>query len=158
MNNIEIFLRKNKLLSDDKQFAPDDVRPAGRGKKYSNLRLEQKNDFFLTVSKKFFFTSQYWNSCWGGIAAISSEGEMIPCVFSRDLSVGNIRKESFRCLIEKLKNRYWFITLDQVEKCCDCEFRYACSDCRALSVNSGLGLFGRPVRCSYNPYQKSKSC
>jgi len=158
MKNIEVFLRENELISNDKQFTPDDVRPTGRGRGHSKLCPKQKDGFFLTVSKKFFEMSHHWNSCWDGIAAVSSDGEMIPCVFSRDLSVGNIRKESFGNLIKKLKDYYWSITLDQVEKCCDCELRYACTDCRALSANSGLGLFGKPVKCSYNPYQQSNIC
>lgn len=43
------------------------------------------------------------------------------------------------------------ITKDQIETCKDCEFRYACSDCRAYLEDPSL-ITSKPLKCGYDPY------
>ena len=40
---------------------------------------------------------------------------------------------------------------DDVEGCKDCEYRYACDDCRPLAMGDGDGLYGKYPRCTYLP-------
>ena len=48
----------------------------------------------------------------------------------------------------------WHTTKDHVEKCKDCEYRYACNDCRPLAQGSDSGKrwLASSVDCLYNPY------
>jgi MoaA/NifB/PqqE/SkfB family radical SAM enzyme len=46
----------------------------------------------------------------------------------------------------------WNISKDEVEICRDCEYRYACTDCRAFT-DKKANKYARPSRCNYNPYQ-----
>ncbi len=153
MEAIEAFLRVEKLLGDDEPFEPDDVRPVGRG---CNNAVEPgmalNYDFYFTVTSSFFHQARRSNPCWRGIMAVSADGNVFPCVFARDGSFGNLQQASMKTAIAALQRHCWGITLDAIERCRDCEFRYACMDCRALSINSQLGLYGRQPRCSYDPY------
>ncbi len=44
----------------------------------------------------------------------------------------------------------WFLTKDLVEECQDCEFRYACLDCRCFLKKPG-NLYSKPLKCQYTP-------
>ena len=48
--------------------------------------------------------------------------------------------------------KVWLINKDQIDICKDCELRYACSDCRAYTVDPEK-LNSKPVKCGYDPYQ-----
>lgn len=109
------------------------------------------------IKKPKFQTSPYlfslcrqWNSCWYGKFAVTASGDIIPCIFARDLICGNIHINSFESIREKLID-YWSITKDKVNECSVCEFRYACDDCRPLSLGEGKGLLGKYPRCLYDP-------
>lgn len=104
----------------------------------------------FTTSPENFSRNRHWNSCWYGKFAITSKGDIIPCIFARDTVCGNIRTDSWDKIREKLLEK-WGITKDSVETCKDCEFRYACDDCRPLSLGDGGGLLGKYPRCLYNP-------
>lgn len=97
-----------------------------------------------------FSCNRQWNSCWYGKLAITSSGDVIPCIFARDLICGNVRTDSYDSIREKLLE-YWRITKDKVETCRSCEFRYACDDCRPLAIGDGDGLLGKYPRCMYTP-------
>ena len=57
---------------------------------------------------------------------------------------GNIKNLSLLNFLDENKNKiydFWELNLDNIEKCNVCEFRYLCSDCRALEMefdNSSL--------------------
>lgn len=42
------------------------------------------------------------------------------------------------------------IKKDDIHVCKDCEYRYNCTDCRAFVENDDL--YGKPLKCRYNPY------
>lgn len=106
----------------------------------------------FTTSDYSFAVNHQWNSCWYGKFSITAQGDIIPCIFARDLLCGNIRMDDWNSIREKLLS-YWRITKDQVEVCQDCEYRYACDDCRPLAMGDGDGLYGKYPRCVYHPDQ-----
>ena len=157
MRNIKAFLRRHSLINENDEIYPDDIRPVGRAsscfvpdKPYGN---NKQRELYLEVSEEKYFFSKVYNTCWGGSLAISANGDIFPCIFARTQLIGNIFEISLRDVIKSKVDKYWNITLDKVDKCKDCEFRYACYDCRALSLNYGRGLFGEPVRCDFDPYK-----
>ena len=50
-------------------------------------------------------------------------------------------------LIENIRH----LSKDHIEGCKDCEYRYACYDCRPDS--NGADKYAKPWNCSYDPYK-----
>lgn len=152
INAIEAFLRAEQLISSNDIFNAVDVRPTGCANILDLPSIPMEYELNLNINGKFFHNSRRYNSCWKGLMAVSSRGNVHPCVFARSLIVGNLNEKPMDAIIRNLSDTYWKITLDQTERCRDCEFRYACVDCRPLSFNFHKSLYGEPIRCNYNPY------
>ena len=108
------------------------------------------------VSGERFERNQYYHPCLAGKVAITTNGTVLPCIFARDQKLGNIKNLSLSEITEGPETKQvWQITKDDVLVCQDCEYRYACHDCRPLaSVCSGQSEFyeAPSPRCTYNPY------
>ena len=111
-----------------------------------------KPNFYITKEKFDKALSQ--NSCWSNKFSITDRGDVIPCEFSRDIVYGNVLKSSIREILKDSKLvQCWGITHDMVKICCDCEFRYACKDCRSLAMSIDNDLYMKNPRCTYNPIE-----
>ena len=136
---------------------PDPIRPGGRGIPSEYWPEEYGERFFLTqphfpVSREDFTNNCRGNSCWRGKAAVTSSGSVIPCIFARDQITGYVPRQSLRQILsgEEMQS-YWSLTKDKVETCGVCEYRYLCTDCRALAVGLTGNLYAKSPRCTYNP-------
>ncbi len=136
------------------------VRPTGKGSSllvvpetetYKKYGLMMSPNF--NADEKFIKRSMISNNCLAGKIVIQKNGDVIPCVFLRNEVVGNINNESLEKILKTPKIReMWNITKDNVQICSDCEYRYICKDCRALSKSVySKDNFPFP-RCTYNPY------
>ena len=155
INEIKDFLEKNNLpYTKYDVIRPSeisDVQEHG----ISNEDLlknvyNTKPEFF--INKMQFYRNSIWNPCWYGKVSITANGDIIPCVFSRNEIIGNIRRST----IEELRKntlKKWIITKDFVQECKDCEYRYCCHDCRPLAKGVNNSLFAKNPRCCYNPYE-----
>lgn len=137
---------------------PDVVRPTGRGDDQSLLpdhytKPPIKPPFHTDADT--FAKAHRHHSCLAGKIAVTADGEVIPCIFARNRVCGNILSSS---LAEILKGesllQCWCTTKDQVDKCKDCEYRYACTDCRPLAQGSDpqKNWLACSCGCNYNPY------
>lgn len=115
------------------------------------LKYRYISEPIFCTSCQEYSNNLYWNSCWYGKFAITSTGDIIPCIFARDKICGNIQSDSLD-FIKKSLISYWSITKDKVETCKDCEFRYACDDCRPLAEGETGNIYAKYPRCLYNPY------
>jgi SPASM domain peptide maturase of grasp-with-spasm system len=67
-------------------------------------------------------------------------------------SYGNVRDGSLLEAVHAVGfKEKWGISKDHISICRDCEFRYACSDCRAYLENRD-DAFSKPLKCGYDPY------
>lgn len=150
------FLRKNY----SKNQAYDVIRNTSPGKKNSHYihsnkvsllesRYQTKPSF--KTSFREFYHNHYFNSCWSGKLSITAEGDVIPCIFARQSVCGNVGNISLSEAIDLL-DKEWRITKDQVEICKDCEFRYACHDCRPTAYGITGNYYSKHARCTYDPY------
>lgn len=137
--------------------SPDPVRPSGRGSGMENwpqkygLRNMQTHPNFM-VDRGIYEHNKFWNSCWFGKVAITSGGDVLPCVFARDQVAGNVKDRSLAEIIEEDMLKFWGLTRDQVEVCRDCEYRYLCHDCRPWAYGFTDNLYAKSPRCTYDPY------
>lgn len=110
----------------------------------------KKPNFYAT--KEMFDRNYTYNSCWFGKMVITEIGDILPCVFARNIILGNIRNQTLKEVLKDggCLDKLWKNNLDKIDDCCCCEYRYACIDCRPLAeaVN---GKHKKNPRCLYNP-------
>lgn len=105
------------------------------------------------AEKKFFQRAIGYNTCWGNKIAITSNGKVIPCVFERDIILGDLKINNITDIVNSEEfNFISTLSKDKIEICKDCEFRYACKDCRPLGKSLDGNLWGKYAYCTYNPY------
>jgi radical SAM protein with 4Fe4S-binding SPASM domain len=137
----------------------DMVRPSGRGNdaeiypdKYSKKRRYMKTAQFLATDRATFIKRYNGNSCWQGKIAISSEGDVNPCIMQRDGTAESVRNKPLKEIIRGDIHKYWDISLGKIDICRDCEYRYACHDCRVVAAGETGELMARSLHCSYDPF------
>jgi len=137
---------------------PDIVRPTGRGDDLDLLPTSYakppiKPPFF--TDPQSFAKAQKFHGCLAGRLAITASGDVIPCIFARNQICGNIINTPLQTVLAaKPLTTCWQTTKDCIAKCQDCEYRYACPDCRPLAQGTDpqKNWFATPTDCSYNPY------
>lgn len=137
----------------DSRIRVDTVRPAGRGCEGS---LGDPDPTLIKLGPPTRFEPEEnrlsARTCWNGKLAVDPEGNVYPCVFSRNLPVGNVKRQSLAEVMagDSLRD-LWSITLEKVVDCRECEFRYACFDCRLQAYARTGNLLAKPPTCSYRP-------
>ena len=137
---------------------PDIVRPAGRGDNRDLLpsaytRATVKPPFY--TDSESFAKAQKFHNCLAGRLAITATGDVIPCIFARRQICGNITATPLSTILNSLPLKTcWETTKDYITKCRDCEYRYACPDCRpsAQNLDPATCWTAAPADCAYNPY------
>jgi len=101
-----------------------------------------------------FFEAKSFNGCLNRKISVDAAGNIRNCPSMKD-SYGNVRDNS---LLEAVHaagfKEKWGISKDHISICRDCEFRYACSDCRAYLENPD-DAFSKPLKCGYDPYSRT---
>ena len=137
----------------------DVVRSMGRGKndylisKNLSSWIQRKSPIFPKLTKENFIKRKYGHGCWWDKITVIPNGQVIPCVMARKEICGDIKKQSLRQIVrgvnlQKLRG----LSKDNIEICQDCEYRYACLDCRPLAREETGNLYARGNNCSYDPY------
>ena len=137
-----------------KDYKIDVIRPIGRGRCKNVMPI---NLFYIRHSKTYdkivrqsisrYDYNKSFQSCWGDKLCIDSSGNIYPCIMSA-YKVGTINEVEH---VWTGENSYRSITNDKIEVCKDCEFRYICLDCKAMSEQ--CGVFSKPYYCAYDPYE-----
>jgi len=105
----------------------------------------------LVVSLSAFTEALAHNSCLNRKLSVDQHGEIRNCP-ALPASFGNAATTPLAEALERPGfTDAWSITKDQVETCRDCEFRYICTDCRAI-VRDPADARSKPARCGYDPY------
>ena len=147
----------NNLCDCRLDHSYDIARPVGRGaqdilsNKLRVMRLQGKPDF-SKVTRDRFIQRLHYNSCWPGKICITSNGDVIPCIMARNEIAGNITRDSLNDIIQNGMREYWRLSKNKVAICKDCEYRYACNDCRPLVRGETDNLYAKSPDCLYNPH------
>jgi len=165
LETITILMEENKeslkeiqelMKSLDISHSYDLVKPIGRGKQnysviedlkknYSTLRDDE--DGSIVVRKPDAELSEKYNSCFYKTASITSSGDLYPCIFSRDILLGNVIKDGLSTTNEALLENAERFAHKNIEGCGDCELRYACNDCRPLVHSLTDDWFSKSPLC-----------
>ena len=138
----------------------DYTRPVGRAKPiYEQLSFTHLNRYrehevgFSGIGVEEFVRRTEGNPCLSDKVMIDGDGIVSPCIMLRK-NCGSLADQSLGQILNSRNfSQFRDLTLDNVETCKDCEFRYACSDCRPISIGLGNGMYGKPPECKYNPYK-----
>ena len=111
-------------------------------KKFLGLMYNKKNNLQDTKLNLFFYLQKFHN-CYGNQLAITANGEVIPCIMSRQLILGNVRNDTIVSILNNSNyERYKRMTKDKITSCKKCSFRYGCFDCRAIEMSATNNLYG----------------
>lgn len=138
----------------------DVIREVYSGTQSSHIPIQQdaidskkKRSPSFQISKEKLNRALSHNTCWYGKFAITPTGKVIPCIFERNISLGDVTKQSISDILNSQSLRdHWNLDFSQVEFCKDCEYRFACKDCRPLGMAKCNDVKAKNPRCTYNPY------
>lgn len=151
MAGIEVGKRNTELY--DLSCRQSVVRLSGRAslelldKELIEKRLITKKTFSRPVKEDSFKTMMSLNNCFSKRLYIATNLDVYPCVMERRLKHGNLRDASLTTLLNR---EIMMLCKDRIETCRDCEYRYACFDCRPDSLRKGI--YDKPWYCTYDPY------
>lgn len=105
---------------------------------------------FPKITRKHFDLAINHNTCWFGKIVICEDGSVLPCVFERNNILGNIKNKSIKDILNSSNlKKCWEFSIDKVENCKQCEFRFGCKDCRPLASACG-NINAKNPRCTYD--------
>ena len=107
--------------------------------------LITKKTFQKPLNKNFCKLLVSGHNCFRNKIYISSDLKVFPCVMERRL---------FHCTVNEdieinLQNSIQRLNKDKIKICNQCEYRYACFDCRPNSLSEDI--FAKTWYCTYNP-------
>lgn len=107
-------------------------------------------DYFI-CNMDFFCESLKYNNCLNRKIHIKQSGDISNCMYSQDV-FGNLDQQNLdvNILTDNFRTN-WIVSKDKIDVCRNCEFRYACTDCRVFLKESKISN-SQPLRCKYNPY------
>lgn len=151
MNGLSLGEKNTELY--DLSNTKDIVRLAGRAdmsllsKELIRKKLITKESFSYKLNPSLFHKLRTEHNCFGSKLYISADMEVYPCVMERRISHGNLKNSNLNNL---LKEFIFLLGKDNINECKDCEYRYACFDCRSNSLSNNI--YEKPWYCTYDPY------
>lgn len=105
---------------------------------------------YLNLELHHFLESKSYNSCLNRKISVDSDGNIKNCP-SLKTSYGSIFTTNIKeVLAQKEFSKVWNLRKDDIDDCKVCEFRHACTDCRAY-LEADIS-YKKPAKCNYNPY------
>ena len=147
LSNISICSRiivMNSPTECTKYKANDIVVRYVKAKMQYNLCCDSELNFsqYANASLTFYNESRKFNNCLYKKVYIDNSGNISNCPMLNKV-FGNISDNTISSVIELNSFKVlWFITKDDINKCSDCELRYACHNCIFLNH-----------KCTYNVYE-----
>lgn len=121
--------------------------------KYFSLTYDKKKCFSKVYINNFCSNEKYHN-CFGYQLAVTMCGDILPCIMTRKLVLGNIRSNTIVDVLSTKKSKNLKkLTKDKIEGCKNCSYRYGCFDCRALEMSASKKINGIEF-CNILPSEK----
>ena len=132
----------------------DVIRMTGRGNikllsvDLIKKRLITEKNFSKPLSYSYIKRLTKGHNCFLKDIYIAADLTVYPCVMERRISHGNLRGNRLYNIIKPDIQNF---NKNQVDVCKDCEFRFACFDCRPDSLSKNITA--KPWYCTYDPYK-----
>ena len=142
---------KFELTSFNVPFRTDLPRLTGRANLslYSRDMLRRKlitkETFAKPIDAEIFYKNQVLHNCFGERLYIDYKLNLYPCAMERRITYGNVSGSTLDVL---LHDSIATLTKDRIQGCKDCEYRYACYDCRCDA--NGAPTNAKPWYCTYD--------
>lgn len=112
-----------------------------------------------------WFDNEFKGKCiyflFGGYLSVLENGDVIPCFYTEDLKIGNIKENSLKELWAKTKKSDFFSRLRDPDnlkgKCRDCKHRDICGGCRTRARAYTGDYFGSDPACAYTPENRQEN-
>ena len=108
-------------------------------------KLITKDTFARPIDVETFYKNKVIHNCFGERLYIDCELNLYPCAMERRLTYGNLSGSELNVL---LHDNIATMTKDKIQGCKDCEYRYACYDCRCDA--NGAPTDAKPWYCTYD--------
>ncbi len=135
-------------------FRVDPIRPAGRGVDPTLQPNEPSPSPPSGRADATFYPGHEFRAagctatCWKGKLAVTARGQVLPCIFARDLVCGDLQKDFLETVVTSdAVKELWSITLNDIPECRDCAGRSRCADCRYLAFANSGDLYAKNPRC-----------
>ncbi|WP_416150215.1 radical SAM protein [Salipaludibacillus sp. HK11] len=94
---------------------------------YASVNFPQKLVYNFNFYKEL-------HPCLNGTLAITSDKKVIPCPALKQSELLDLSKDNFINVFNSQDkiSELWRLTLQKIDKCKSCKFKYSCSDCRAI--------------------------
>lgn len=117
----------------------------------SEAHCGEVNPSYFAINIQAFTEARQRNSCLNQKISVDRHGEIRNCP-AMPATFGNHLDTSLHSVVIRRDfSEIWSVNKDQIEVCKDCEFRYICTDCRALIREPG-NRYSKPSKCGYDPY------
>jgi len=119
----------------------------------NNKQCGFTSEFNMNAQTQFYIESKNHNNCLYRKIAFDQDGLIKNCPAMKE-SFGSIYDKNIdltKLLTNKNFTKFWNINKDKIDVCKDCEYRYACLDCRCFRMNEDI--YSKPKKCKYNPYE-----
>lgn len=151
MNGISIGNKNTILYSLNPN--KDIVRITGRAdirllnQELVQKKLITKNTFSKKINKNLFERLQSGHNCFSNKIYIAYDLKVYPCVMERRFCHGTLQTNELNHILDQ---QILSMDKNKIEVCKDCEYRYACFDCRPNTMSKNV--LSKPWYCTYNPY------
>lgn len=142
---------KFQLSSFDVPFRTDLPRLTGRAdlslynRDMLRRKLITKETFARPIDAETFYKNKVLHNCFGERLYVDCNLNLYPCAMERRITYGNLSGQTLDML---LHDSIATLTKDKIQGCKDCEYRYACYDCRCDA--KGAPVDAKPWYCTYN--------
>lgn len=105
---------------------------------------------YFSVHRNKFLEAMNYNSCLYKKISIDVNGKIKNCPAMAN-NYGSIYSTKLKSVL-KLNDfkKIGTIKKDEISGCKSCEYRYACTDCRAF-LETPSNIFSKPLKCGYDP-------
>lgn len=131
-------------------LAPSQV---GRGSivHWSRMPVANKLPGTLTFSEHQWRVARTAHNCYFDHLAVFPDGNTAPCIMTRSVSYGNVAEIGIDRVLDSAEYREMAgLSKDRIPGCSECEYRYACFDCRPDAMGATNDLRKKP-NCGYDP-------
>ena len=130
----------------------DNVRLTGRANisQYTYKMFKEKaitkDTFRSSISRNAIIRNVSGHKCFTKNLYIASNLDVFPCVMERRFTHGNLDQNKLKNILDQ---NIRLLSKDHINNCKDCEYRYACYDCRPDA--NGADKLSKPWYCTYDP-------